>query len=68
MQQLLSADQTGRLLGVTVRTLYTLSQRGELPCIKIGRSVRYDPRDIDQYIQRNRSTGKEARTHGQHLN
>lgn len=68
MQQLLSADQTGRLLGVTVRTLYTLSQRGELPCIKIGRSVRYDPRDIDQYIQRNKSTGKEARAHGQYLN
>lgn len=58
MNRLLSADETSKLLGVSTRTLYTLSAQGKLPCIKVGRSVRYDPRDIDAYIVRQRTEVK----------
>lgn len=61
MQPLLTTDQTSKHLGITIRTLYTLTQRGDLPCIKVGRSVRYDPRDIEEYLARNKSQGKESR-------
>jgi excisionase family DNA binding protein len=56
MPTLLSADQASKVLLVSTRTLYTLSQRGDLPCIKIGRSVRYHPKDIEAYLDRQRTT------------
>lgn len=58
MSRLYTAEETGKLLGVSTRTLYTLSARGELPCIKVGRSVRYHPDDIDAYIKKQRSEVK----------
>lgn len=58
MSRLYTAEETGKLLGVSTRTLYTLSQRKELPCIKVGRSVRYHPDDVQAYINRNRTEVK----------
>lgn len=62
MLPLLSADQAGELLGVTTRTLHTLSKKGELPCIKMGRRVKYDQRDIEGYVNRCRTQKKEVQT------
>lgn len=49
---LLTGRDAARALSVCEKTLWTLTQRGEIPCIKIGRAVRYDPRDLDAWIQR----------------
>lgn len=64
MNRLLNAEETGKLLGVSTRTLYTLSAQGKLPCIKVGRSVRYDQRDIDTYINQQRSPLQAEMKHG----
>lgn len=58
MSRLYTANEVGKLLGVTTRTLYTLSARGELPCIKVGRSVRYHPDDVEAYINKQRTEVK----------
>jgi excisionase family DNA binding protein len=38
--------QAGKLLGVTERTIWTLVDRGEMPAVRFGRSVRIDPADL----------------------
>jgi phage terminase Nu1 subunit (DNA packaging protein) len=49
----LSDEQAlAELLDVSVRTLQTDRQRGDgIPFIKLGRSVRYDPKVVEQYLR-----------------
>lgn len=47
------------MLHLSERTLYTLTERGELPAVKVGRSVRYYHQDLIAWAE-----GK--RVHGQH--
>jgi excisionase family DNA binding protein len=49
---LLTARQAAAALSVSERTLWTLTQRGDLPAVRIGRSVRYDPGDLRAWIER----------------
>jgi excisionase family DNA binding protein len=53
--RVVNAQTAGRLLGVSRTTLWDLSRRGELPCLHIGRSVRWAVTDIDAFIARMRS-------------
>jgi excisionase family DNA binding protein len=53
--RVVNAQTAGRLLGVSRTTLWELSRRGELPCLHIGRSVRWAVADIDAFIARMRS-------------
>jgi excisionase family DNA binding protein len=39
--QLLSPRETAKLLGISEKTLFTYTQRGDIPVMRIGRSVRY---------------------------
>ena len=48
---LLTARQTARMLSISERSLYSLTKAGDLPVVKIGRSVRYDPVDIRAWIE-----------------
>lgn len=50
-----------RALSVHPRTIYLLSERGELPSVKIGRSLRFDPRAIRAFIERGGSVKAGAR-------
>ena len=47
---LLTPREAARAVAVSERTLWTLTRRGDIPCVRIGRSVRYDPRDLEAYI------------------
>lgn len=51
-EKLLTARQVAEKLQVSVRTLRTITDTGELPCIRIRGSVRYDKRMVDAYISR----------------
>ncbi len=44
---LLKADDAADRLAISVSQLAELSRRGDVPAVRIGRSVRYDPRDLD---------------------
>ena len=49
-KMLLKPDEVAKTLSICPRTLWTLTRQGKIPCVRINRSVRYDPRDIAEFI------------------
>jgi excisionase family DNA binding protein len=47
---LLTAPEAAKALAISPRTLWSLTQRGDIPCVRIGRSVRYDLEDLRAWI------------------
>lgn len=53
---LVTVEQAAAALAVSPRTLWTLTnETGEIPCVRIGRSVRYDPVDLKAWIAAHKS-------------
>lgn len=52
---LLKPREAADVLGICERSLWTLTQREELPCVRIGRSVRYDMADLVAFIESNKN-------------
>lgn len=40
------------------KTLWSLTQNGQIPAVRIGRAVRYDPRDLAEWIEKSKIRGK----------
>ncbi len=57
--RLLNVKEAALFLGTTDKTLYTKIWRREIPFIKIGRSVRFDIRDLEVLIERSRVQAEE---------
>ncbi len=53
--QLITALEASRALSISQRTLWTLTKRGEVRCIRIGRCVRYAPGDLRAFIASRRN-------------
>jgi len=49
-EPLLKAPAVARMLAVSTRTVYVMSERGDLPSVKIGRAVRFDPAAIRRFV------------------
>ena len=49
---LLTVRQVLHHLQIGRSTLHALTCTGELPCVRIGRAVRYDPADVQRYVER----------------
>lgn len=47
--------EAARLLTISERTLWALTNRGDLPCVRIGRAVRYDRGDLLDWIKKQKS-------------
>ncbi len=47
----LNAMEVAELLNITKNTVYELVKRGELPGYKVGKKLRIDKSDVDQYIE-----------------
>jgi len=54
---LLTARQAAAVLSISERTLWGLTDGGEIPVVRIGRAVRYDPRDLQTWIDRHKQRG-----------
>lgn len=54
-KMLLTAKQASQALAICERTLFELTKRGDIARLKIGASVRYDVRDIEAFIAKNKS-------------
>lgn len=50
--ELLTADELSQILRVPKTTLYTLSQQGKIPAIKIGKHWRYIKEEIHKWIEK----------------
>jgi putative molybdopterin biosynthesis protein len=49
---LLSPADVARLAAISRKTVYREIDRGELPAIHVGRQLRIDPTDLNQYLGR----------------
>ena len=54
---LLCADEVGKRLGFSKQQVYALAAAGDLPSIKFGWAVRFEPEDVERYIQEHRREG-----------
>jgi hypothetical protein len=43
------------MLAISERTLWELTNRADLPCVRLGRAVRYDPADLADWVERRKS-------------
>ena len=48
---LVDSREAARLLSVCEKTLWTLTNRDGLPCVRLGRAVRYSPADLRAWIE-----------------
>ncbi len=55
---LLTARQAAKVLTISERTLFSLTKAGEITAVRFGRNVRYDPRDLDAWIQSAKNSRK----------
>ena len=58
-KRLLTSKEAARYLGISERHLWAITASGDLPCIKVGRSVRYAIDDLNGYID-SRRTGRKG--------
>lgn len=58
----LTPVEVAELLKITKNTVYELIKRGELPSYKVGKKIRVDIKDVEEYIN-NQKTGKVKNTH-----
>lgn len=47
---LLTPPQAAELLAISPRYLWALTASGQIPCVRIGRSVRYSQADLQEFI------------------
>jgi predicted DNA-binding transcriptional regulator AlpA len=54
---LIGAREAARMLGISERLLWSLRVSGQLPCVRIPgrRCVRYDPADLEAWIDAHKS-------------
>lgn len=53
---LLPTPEVATFLGVTTKTVHNLIAARELPAVRVGSRWKVDPRDLDRYVRRNRTT------------
>lgn len=47
---LLKGDDVAKILNISRSFAYKLMHEGEIPTIRMGRSIRVHPKDLDDYI------------------
>jgi excisionase family DNA binding protein len=57
--------QAAQMLAIGERTLWELTRRGSIPCVRIGRAVRYSPLDLQTYIESQKCGGQAITTEPQ---
>ena len=59
---LLDTREAARRLSISERTLWAMTQAGDLPHVRIGRRVLYRPASLDAYLASIERTGAAAQT------
>ena len=55
---LLTVRRAAKVLALSERTLWSLTQAGQIPAVRFGRSVRYDPADLRRWIEAAKNSRK----------
>jgi excisionase family DNA binding protein len=51
-EQALKAGELAKLLGVTRQHIYKMAATGDIPSFRVGRAVRFDPKQVVEWLQR----------------
>lgn len=54
--EFLSVEELSKFLGLKAKTIYSICRRGELPCYKFGRLLKFKRSDIEAWVEGNRKT------------
>lgn len=57
---LLTSREAAAILSVSARTLWTLTNEGDRPSVRVGHSVRYDPADLRAWIERQKTGNQQS--------
>lgn len=55
---LVDVHEAARLLSVSPRYVQMLASDGTLPCVRLGRLIRFDPQDLARWIERQKQAAK----------
>jgi len=58
-RRLISVKEAAKLLNVSVHTLYSLVSERRIPFVKLGRRTEFDIRDLDTWIEKNKTRQQE---------
>ena len=58
LDNLLTGGDVARILKISRSYAYRLMRRGEMPVVRLGRSVRVRPIDLDQFIKASLTWGR----------
>ncbi|MCH8824814.1 MAG: helix-turn-helix domain-containing protein [Planctomycetes bacterium] len=58
VQLLLSTRAAAHALSLSPRKLWSLTAGGKIPCVRIGRAVRYDLNDLREWIESHKHQGR----------
>jgi len=50
-KRLLNVKEAAGYLGLQVDTVYKKSRLRELPCVKVGRALRFDVRALERFVE-----------------
>ena len=56
--RLLRSKDAARVLAISPRKLWQLTNCGDVTCVRIGRAVRYDPDDLRRWIDSRKGRGQ----------
>ena len=48
---LVDSKTAARLLAISLRSIWTLQKSGELPVVRLRRSIRFDVKDLEAWIE-----------------
>jgi excisionase family DNA binding protein len=57
-RRLLDIDAVAEQLGTSVRHLRRLVQERRIPVVRVGRLIRFDPVDLDSWLDEHRSSAE----------
>lgn len=46
----LRARDIAAILGMSVQQIYKMAAKGEIPCFRVGRTIRFDPREVAVWL------------------
>lgn len=50
-ERALTAEEVATLFGLNTNTIYTQARRGDIPCFRVGTSVRFDPKKLAEWYE-----------------
>lgn len=50
MKPLIQAEDVAKVLNVPKERVYVLARRGQIPVVRVGRQIRFDPDRIEEWL------------------